>query len=100
MPGYVDKVLKRFTIPSPFKPHNSSHVHIDPKYGARFHYTTPANTSPRLSPNETTTVQEIIDTLLYYAQAVDLTLHVALGTLGSMQTKPTENTSLDINRLL
>ena len=38
--------------------------------------------------------------ILYYARAVDLTLHVALGTLGSVQMKPTENKYLDINHLL
>ena len=92
MPGYVNKILKRFTLPSPFKPHHSPHAHIDPKYWARVQYTVHPDTSPQLSSKETTTVQEIIVTLLYYARVVNLTLHVALGTLGSVQTKPATNT--------
>ena len=67
MPGYVNKILKRFAPPSPFKPNHSPHAHIDPKYGARVQYTTPPEISSRLFPYETTTVQETIDTLLYYA---------------------------------
>ena len=81
MTGYVDKVLKRFTLPSLFKPHHSSHDHDNPSYEARVQYTAPTDTSPRISPKETTTVQEIIGTLLYYARVVDISLHVAVGTL-------------------
>jgi len=100
MPGYIEKALQRFKLPSPYKQQHSPHAHINPKYGARVQFTAPPDTSPRLSPKETTTIQEVIGTLLYYARAVDLTLHVALGTLGSVQTKPTTNTALDIDRLL
>ena len=100
MQGYVNKVLQRFTLPSLFKPHHSPHAHVYPKYGTRIQHTGPPDISPPLSPKETTTVQEIIGTLLCYDRAVDLTLYVDLGTLGSVQTKQTTITALGINRLL
>ena len=100
MPGYIEKALQRFKLPSPYKQQHSPHAHINSKYGAKVQFTAPPDTSPRLSPKETTTIQEVIGTLLYYARAVDLTLHVAIVTLGSVQTKPTTNTALDIDRLL
>ena len=64
MSGYIDKVTKRFALPSPLKPYHSLSDHIDPSYGTRVQYTDPIDTSPRLFPKETTTVQEIIGTLL------------------------------------
>ena len=89
MPVYVNKVLKRYDLPYPFKPQYSPYAHVDPNYGATFQYTAPPDISPYLSPKQNTTVQEIIGILLYYARAVDLAIYVAIGTLGSVQTNPT-----------
>ena len=35
MPGYNEKALQRFKLPSPYKRQHSPHAHIDPKYRAR-----------------------------------------------------------------
>ena len=58
------------------------------------------NTTKKLNPQDKTFVQEFIGTILYYARAIELTLHVTLGTLGTQQALPTKFTSAEITHLL
>ena len=86
MPGYIDKTVTRFAPSSPLKPYHSLSSDIDQSYGVRFLYTTPPDTPLCLLPKETTIVQESIYTILYYARAIDFTLHIAIGRLGSVRS--------------
>jgi hypothetical protein len=45
-------------------------------------------------------VQRIIGSILYYAQAVDLTVIMALSTIASKQSKGTQNTMLKTKQLM
>ena len=56
--------------------------------------------SPPLSPARKTRIQRIIGTILYYVRAVDSSILPCLGTLGTAQSKPIENTGLIIYHLL
>ena len=56
--------------------------------------------SPPLEPPEIKRLQTLIGTFLYYARAIDNTMHVALGSLGSAQTKGTKATAKAATKLL
>ena len=58
---------------------HSPHKHSVPIYGTKTQYTLKESDLPTLSKKEATRVQQIVGSLLYYAQAVDPTLLVALG---------------------
>jgi len=45
-------------------------------------------------------VQQIVGSFLYYAQAVDPTILMALSTISSQQSAPTENTMKRVNQIL
>ena len=62
--------------------------------------TPPPDTSPRLSSSATTVIQEVVGTILYYGRAIDSTVLVALGSIGSQQSKPTATTRKAIDHLL
>ena len=55
---------------------------------------------PLLSPPEITYVQQIVGTLLFYAQAIDKTMIVALNSIAVEQSNATAETSEACNRLL
>ena len=62
--------------------------------------TKPIDTTKPLSKQAITNIQHIIGTLLYYSQAVDPTISVALSSLAAEQAKGTENTAKVIVKLL
>lgn len=100
MPGYIHQALQRFKHPLPTKPEDAPHKWNQPVYGAKQQFAPDADASPALSPSDTTHVQQVVGTLLYYALAVDNTMLVALGDLASAQTKGTTATLEAITQLL
>ena len=69
------------------------------KKGQRQYAQTPDN-APKLSPAETTKVQSIVGSLLYYARAIDNTLLPALNTIAASQAAPTTATMKKCKRIL
>jgi hypothetical protein len=63
-----------------------------PQYGAKVQLTLPQDGFPRLNATKAMHLQPVIDTLIYYAQAVDFTMIVPLGSLAESQTKATRVT--------
>jgi len=53
-----------------------------------------------LNPTETTRIQQIVGSLLYYGRAIDYTIFPALNTIAQSQAKPTATTKAAINTLL
>jgi hypothetical protein len=53
-----------------------------------------------LPPSELTRIQEIVGTFLFYGNAMDSTMLVALGTIASKQSKGTHSTAQAITQLL
>ncbi len=100
MPGYVASALQRFNHPTPTRAQHSPHSWLKPSYGARTQFTTPEDDSPPLDSTDTLRLQEVVGTLLYYAKAVDLTMHVALGSLAAAQTEGTQETMKALTHLL
>ena len=88
MPIYIDKVLKRFQHKKTTKPQCSPHEsapYILMKKGQRQYAQSPDKSSP-LNSIDTTTVQSIVGSLLYYAQAIDNTLLPALNSIAAVQS--------------
>ena len=54
--------------------------------------THPTDNSAKLSPREIKQVQQIVDTFLFYARAVDPTMLTALSTIATEQAQGTQNT--------
>ncbi len=71
-----------------------------PQYGAKTQYVDSPNSSPTLDLANTTRVQEILGTLLYYARAVDATMLTAIGSIATQQSTPTQATMQAVTHLL
>ena len=98
MPGYIAEVLQRFA-PSHTNGANSPAVYIPPHYGIGIQTPT-VDTSTPLSPTQTTSLQELVGSLLYYARGVDVTILPAVTRLSSPQAHPTQDVLQASHRLL
>jgi hypothetical protein len=101
MPGYVQEALHKFQHKSPPRPVHAPHQWSQPVYGRTVQYAPPADDSDLLqTKSEITRIQSIVGTFLYYAQAIDSTMLVALNELSRQQSKPTTSTNKAANLLL
>lgn len=101
MPGYVDGALHKFQHPKPHRPEHSPHDWTEPTYGAKQPQLSPVlDTSPLLDSEQKTRIQQIVGTFLFYARAVNATMLVALGSISSQQSAPTETTRTAVNCFL
>ena len=68
-------------------------------YGKATQYTTTdvSNPAPKSAQKY---AQKIVETFLYYALALDLTMLVALGSIASQQNNPTEKTMSEVTGFL
>ena len=99
MPGYIEKALKRFKHIAKGRKQHSPHEWRIPMYGKTTQYATD-DTSPPVPASAKKHVQQVVGSLLYYALALDFTMLVALGSIASQQTKPTEKTMSEVTWLL
>jgi hypothetical protein len=76
----------------PSKPQHCPYAPAPKRYGAKAQALLPVNILPKLSPNKIKKIQRIIDSILYYAQAVDITILMALSSIAIEQSKGTTNT--------
>jgi hypothetical protein len=100
MMGYSKRALQHFKHPPPTCPQHSPHAWQHPKYGCPTQYIPAPDTSPLLDAADTKHIQEVLKTLLYYAQAVDSTMLAAIGTHTAQQAKGTQHTMWGITLLL
>ena len=100
MPDYVAKALHRFSSFLPLRTSHAPHKWNEPIYGRHQQFAAPHDASPPLSKTQTKLVQEVVGTFLYYAITIDLSMLVALGTIASSQSSPTEDTLTKITDLL
>ena len=63
-------------------------------------YADPLDTAEYLLDKETNLVQQVCDTFLYYAIAIDNTILPALSYISSEQYKSTTNTAKQVAKLL
>ena len=92
MKGYVEKALQRFQHDPPIRPQHSPSGWTRPNCGAKEQLAESSDDSEALSKESITRLQTIMGTFLCCGRAVDNTMLVALGTLGSAQSKGTQKT--------
>jgi hypothetical protein len=99
MPGYINKALTKYQHHKPVSPQHAPHKAAPIQYGAWVHRVE-VDTTQTLSPKEIKCVQDIIGTLLYYAQAVDPTLFTALSAIAAHQSNSTRAVADACHQLL
>lgn len=99
MPGYIARVLERFKDWAGTRLASTPGIYKAPTYGAKVQSAIIDNTAP-LSPKDTTILQEITGSLLYYARAVDPTMLTATNAVASSQATPTQLVREQAIRLL
>ena len=100
MRSYIQDALTRFCHAHPRKLQDQPYTHAKPTYGAKAKYATDTDYSPLLLPSQKKFVQEVTETFLYYAQAIDASMLPALRTIATQQSAPTENTMHKVNQYL
>lgn len=102
MPDYISTLLVKYLHALPKKPQFSpfpAKPYVPLKRGQRQYAPTP-DEGTLLNPTETTRIQQIVGSLLYYGRAIDYTILPALNTIAQSQAKPTATTKAAINTLL
>ena len=100
MPKYVMKQLTIYAHPAPVKPQHCPFFPNPITYGKDNQATTPTNTSPLLDDAGKKLIQQIVGSFLYYAQAVNATIPMALSEIAMQQAAPTENTKQQADQFL
>ncbi len=100
MPGYISKALQRFGHERPCTLQNSPHPHVAPTYGAKVQYVEAESPSIPLDKEGQKFIQAVTGTLLYYSQAVDPTMLVALNAIATQQASPTQKMMDRVKQLL
>ncbi len=100
MPGYISLLLLKYKHPHLAKPQLSPYKCFPIIYGSKLHITPDLDALELLNANRKRHVQEIVGSLIYYAQAVDNKLLVALSTIAARQAKATIATEQAVNLLL
>ena len=100
MPSYVHKSLHRFQHILRGGKEYSSHTCAPIQYGQKIQYADPLDTAEYFSDKETTLVQQVCGTFLYYEIAIDNTILPALSDISSEQSKATPNTAKQLAKLL
>ena len=85
MATYIQESLHKFRHPAPSFPQDAPHSWNQPIYGAAVQYDDQHDHSPLLPPKSINLVQQIIGTLLYYANPVDPIMSVTIGAIASQQ---------------
>jgi hypothetical protein len=87
MPSYIKKLLLKYKHRMPIKPQHCPYAPTPKQYGAKAQAPLPVNISPKLSPDDIKQFQRVIGSILYYAQAVDITVLMALSSIAIKQSK-------------
>jgi hypothetical protein len=100
MPGYISKALQQFGHKCPRRLQKSPHPHVAPTYGAKAQYVEVESPSIPLDKEGQKFIQAVTGTLLYYSQAVDPTMLVALNAIAMQQASPTQKMMDRVKQLL
>jgi hypothetical protein len=98
-PGYTNKALTKYQHPKPVSPQHAPYKAAPVQYGTRVQRVE-VNTTQPLSPKEIKLIQDIVGTLLYYAQAVDPTLLATLSVIAARQSNGTRAVADACHQLL
>ena len=97
MPGYVKADMQRFRHQKIKHQQQSPHQHTPPTYVAKIQYAQSDENNPILHAEQLKYIQQVVGVFLYYGIAIDNTMLVTLGNLGSEQATATALTSNKLN---
>ena len=102
MPGYVPASLLHLKHKPEKIPQYSLHAHTLIQYGKKGtrRYATALDSTPLLSPKETTHIQSITGLFLFCGRVIDYTTLPALNEIASAHASPTENTKHKAQQLI
>jgi hypothetical protein len=100
MPGYICSLLLKYKHPQPANLCLSPYKCLPIAYSSKLHITPDLDALELLDANRKRRVQEIVGSLLYYAQAVANKLLVALSAIAACQAKAFNATEQAVNLLL
>jgi len=100
MPEYIKKILLKYKHRMPTKPQHCPYAPAPKQYRAKAQAPLPVDISPKLSPEEIKEIQRVIGSILYYAQAVDIMVLMALSSIAIEQSKGTTNKMEKAKQLL
>eukprot|EP00957_Ditylum_brightwellii_P055343 4194482-Ditylum_brightwellii.AAC.1 len=100
MPGFVTKSLKKFKRATPVKPQYALHKWNQPKYRQNVQYAPSPDTSDVLGKKDTSKIQAIVGTFLYYGRAIDGTILPTINEISLDKVKPTISTAKQSTMLM
>ncbi len=100
MPGYIQKILIKYKHRMPTKLQHCLYAPSPKQYGAKAQAPLPIDISPKLSPTQIKEIQHVTGSILYYAQAIDITFLMALSFIAIKQSKGMTNTMEKAKQLL
>jgi hypothetical protein len=100
MPAYVMKQLTKYNHVAPLKPQHCPYSPNPLKYNKYKQLPSTLDKSPPLDKAQKKHVHQIVSSFLYYAQAVDPTILLALLEIALQQAAPTKNTMNHVNQFL
>jgi hypothetical protein len=100
MPAYVANQLLCYEHPLPVKPQHCPYNPNPISYGKDNRARVPIDTSPKLNETGKNCIQQIVSSFLYYAQAVDHTIIMAISAIAAQQSAPTEQTRKRVDQFL
>ncbi len=93
MPGYIKEKLQEYNhVKTLQRIQTCSYSPAPKQYGTKAQAPLPPNQSPHLDEEGNQRVQQIVGSILYYMQAVDMMVLMALSTIMVEQTTATEHT--------
>ena len=90
MPGYIKKKLQEYEHVRPRKVQTCPYSPEPKKFGSKAQAPFPPDASPKLDEKGIKRIQKIVGSILYYPQAVDMTVLAVLSTIAIDQTKATK----------
>jgi hypothetical protein len=94
------KQLIKYSHVAPLKPQHCPYAPNPIKYRKDNQLPSPLDKSPCLHESQKKHIQQIVGNFLYYAQAADSTMLMALSEIASQQVAPTENRMKCVNQFL
>ena len=100
MPNYVPKQLLTYGRPPPKLAQHTPFEPIPINHGAKSNTIIHEDPGKLLGDADKNYIQQILGSFLYYAQAIDITILLALNDIATQQAKPTESTMKRVYQLL
>ena len=100
MPGYLDKIVKKYNHPATIASQHSPFPTSPRKYSTDSQLPDSPYTTPAVSPKEKKLIQQIVGAILYFSRAINSTVLAALSKIVSKQAPATKNTIKNLNHLL